>query len=150
MDAEFCAIDDQDCSAFAVLRDPDDPAQYEEASATIEALHGIAVIQREARNGPVARGSSTDDIEDDGAGPLVEKPGAVPWRGRVPPCLTMREHEVLASLASGARNKEIAAELGMSIRTAKFHVENIFQKLHVQTRAQATKVAIELGMVPRA
>ena len=61
----------------------------------------------------------------------------------------MREHEVLRSLASGARNKEIAAELGTRVRTAKYHVEHIFQKLGVHTRAEATKVAIELGIVPR-
>ena len=149
LDAEVCAIDDQDCSAFAVLRDPGDPAQYEGASATIEALHAITVIQREAGTSPVAGESSTDASEDDSAGPLVENPGAVQWRGQVFHGLTMREHEVLTGLTSGARNKEIAVELGISVRTARFHVENIYQKLNVQTRSRATRVAIELGLVTR-
>ena len=61
----------------------------------------------------------------------------------------MREQEVLTGLVSGARNKEIAAELGMSLRTARFHVENIYQKLNVQTRTQAMTAAIKLGLVTR-
>jgi DNA-binding NarL/FixJ family response regulator len=63
------------------------------------------------------------------------------------PRLTKREHEVLTGLASGARNKEIAAELGMSVRTARFHVENIYQKLDVHTRTQAARASIAWGLV---
>ena len=149
MDAEVCAVDARLCHAFAVLRDPDDPAQYEEASATIEALHGIDVIQCEARRGPVAGESSADDIEDDGAGLLAANPEAMPWLSWVPRDLTRREQEVLEGLASGARNKAIAAELGISVRTARFHVEHIYEKLNVQTRSQATRAAIELGLITR-
>ena len=147
MDAEVCARDARLCYAFAVMRDPDDPVQHEWASATVAALHGIDVTQRKARRGPVAGEPPTDDIEDDGSGPLAKNPGAVQWRSRVPRDLTMREQEVLRALASGARNKEIAAELGTSVRTVRFHAENIYQKLNVQTRSHATRVAIELGLV---
>ena len=63
------------------------------------------------------------------------------------PRLTKREREVLQGLASGARNKEIAAELGTSVRTVRFHVENIYQKLHVHTRTQAARAAIERGLL---
>ena len=146
MDAEVCAIDATLCYAFAVMRDPDDPAQYDGASATVEALHGIDVIQCEAMRGPAAE-SSTDDIEDDGADLLAEKPRAPQRRIRVPHDLMMRERAVLRALASGARNKEIAAELGMGVRTARFHVENIYQKLGVRTHTQAARAAIELGLV---
>ena len=149
MDAEVCAIDAGLCYAFAVMRDPDDPAQAEWASATVEALHGIDAIQCEARRDRVAGESSTDEIKDERAGALAENPGAPQPRRRVPVNLTMREQDVLEGLVSGARNKEIAAELGTSVRTAKFHVENIFQKLQVHTRTQATRVAIDLGIVPR-
>ena len=76
--AAVCGMDDQHCSAFVGLRDLDDRIQYEGASATIEALYGITVMQREARSGPVAGGSSTDANEDDGACPLIEKAGADP------------------------------------------------------------------------
>ena len=149
LDAEACMTGDEGCSAFAVLRDPNDIAQYDEASATMEALCGIAVIQSDAKKALVARESSTDANGDDGGGLLVETLGAMQSLGLVPHDLTTREREVLEGLASGARNKEIAAELGTSVRTVKFHVENIFQKLRVHTRARATKVAIELGFAPR-
>ncbi len=147
LDAQVCCVGDGPRHAFAVLRDPDDPAQYAEASATFTALSNIALSPREARGRPVAGASSPDAIDDGGAGPSVEKPGAGQRRDRVSSDLTMRERAVLRSLASGARNKEIAAELGVGIRTARFHVENIYQKLNVHTRTQATRAAIELGLV---
>ena len=149
IDAEICAIDAGLCYAFAVMRDPDDPAQAEWASATVEALHGIDVIQCEARHVPVAGESSADDVEDDGADLPADDPRALPWLSWVPNDLTRREREVLDRLASGARNKEIAAELGISVRTARFHVEHIYEKLNVQTRSQATRAAIELGLITR-
>ena len=149
VDAEVCAIDNQRYAAFAVLRDPDDPAQSEGASATFDALHGIAGTQREAMSRRIAAEESTNANEAHSAGPLVEKQRLVKWPVRVPPNLTTREREVLEGLMSGARNKELAADLGTSVRTVKFHVENIFQKLHVHTRGQATSLAIELGLVPR-
>ncbi len=61
--------------------------------------------------------------------------------------LTRRELEVLRLLASGERNKEIAGHLSLSVNTVKFHIENIFQKLGVQTRTQAARAAAECGLV---
>jgi DNA-binding CsgD family transcriptional regulator len=45
--------------------------------------------------------------------------------------------EVLADLASGRTNKQIARDLGISLNTIKFHVRNLFQKLGVNSRGQA-------------
>ena len=61
--------------------------------------------------------------------------------------LTEREREVLSILATGARNKEIAEQLGVTVRTVKYHVENIYRKLDVETRTQAVKTAIERGIL---
>lgn len=55
--------------------------------------------------------------------------------------LTPREREVLRLL--GTSNKEIAAALGISERTVKFHVTSIFNKLGAETRAQAVAIAAE-------
>jgi DNA-binding NarL/FixJ family response regulator len=55
--------------------------------------------------------------------------------------LTNREREVLRLL--GTSNKEIAAALGISERTVKFHVTAIFNKLGAETRAQAVAIAAE-------
>jgi two-component system nitrate/nitrite response regulator NarP len=51
--------------------------------------------------------------------------------------LTRRELEVLASLAAGHTNKEIAAEKGVSTNTVKYHIRNLFDKLGVNNRGQA-------------
>lgn len=51
--------------------------------------------------------------------------------------LTAREREVLESLARGLLYKEVAAELALSPSTINFHVEAIYRKLHVRSRAEA-------------
>ena len=61
--------------------------------------------------------------------------------------LTPREAEVLAELAEGRSNKEIARALGISERTAKFHVESILAKLGADGRAEAIVLAARLGLV---
>jgi DNA-binding CsgD family transcriptional regulator len=61
--------------------------------------------------------------------------------------LSPRELEVLRSLAGGKTNKEIAAELVLSVRTVERHVSNIFTKLDVSTRAAATAFAHEHRLV---
>jgi DNA-binding NarL/FixJ family response regulator len=61
--------------------------------------------------------------------------------------LSARELEVLALIVEGASNRGIADRLVISEKTAIRHVSNIFVKLGVHTRAQATRVAIERGLV---
>jgi len=51
--------------------------------------------------------------------------------------LTRREMEILASLAAGRTNKEIAAEKAVSTNTVKYHIRNLFEKLGVSNRGQA-------------
>jgi two-component system, NarL family, nitrate/nitrite response regulator NarL len=61
--------------------------------------------------------------------------------------LTPRESEVLALLAEGLPNKVIAQRLGISERTAKFHVESILGKLGAESRSEAIVIAARRGMV---
>jgi NarL family two-component system response regulator LiaR len=63
-----------------------------------------------------------------------------------PEPLTPRELEVLALVAQGNSNKEIANELSISAETARTHVNRILAKLHVANRVQATLYALRHGI----
>lgn len=60
--------------------------------------------------------------------------------------LTPRELEVLQLLARGLSNREIADELGVSVRTITTHVRNVLDKLHLANRTQAALYALEQGI----
>jgi DNA-binding CsgD family transcriptional regulator/tetratricopeptide (TPR) repeat protein len=64
-----------------------------------------------------------------------------------PAGLTARELEVLALVAAGLRNAEIAERLFLSGKTVDHHVSAILRKLDVRTRAQASADAVKLGLV---
>jgi DNA-binding CsgD family transcriptional regulator len=61
--------------------------------------------------------------------------------------LSERELEILKLLATGLSNKEIASQLFLSVNTVKVHLRNIFAKLGVQSRTEATLIAIQRGYV---
>ncbi|MGB9633015.1 MAG: helix-turn-helix domain-containing protein, partial [Chloroflexaceae bacterium] len=56
-----------------------------------------------------------------------------------PDALTAREQEILALIAAGRSDKEIAAELVISLYTVKAHVRAILAKLHVTSRREAAR-----------
>ncbi len=66
---------------------------------------------------------------------------------RLGPVITPREREILALIAAGKANKEIASQLEVSEDTVKRHVSHILEKLDVNDRAQATAEAIRRGIV---
>jgi len=57
--------------------------------------------------------------------------------------LTPRELDVLGAIMDGLTNKLIARQLDISLHTVKFHVESVFRKLGVRTRAEAVAKAFE-------
>jgi two-component system, NarL family, response regulator YdfI len=61
--------------------------------------------------------------------------------------LTEREREILQGVARGERSKEIAARLGISIRTVGAHLASIYSKLGVDSRASAVAIALERGLL---
>lgn len=60
--------------------------------------------------------------------------------------LTAREREIVAALARGASNKEIAREFELAESTVKIHVQNILRKLNLTSRVQAAVYAVEHGI----
>lgn len=61
--------------------------------------------------------------------------------------LTPREQEVVELLAEGLSNKEVARVLGITERTAKFHVSSLLQKLDVENRTEAVTRALQLKLI---
>jgi len=62
--------------------------------------------------------------------------------------ITSRETDVLRMLAQGLFNKDIAARLGISEHTVKFHISSILDKLGASTRTEAVTLGIRRGLIP--
>ena len=110
---------------------------------------GRAVLPRRASPREIAAA-----IEAAAAGLIVAHPDAgararAPRRRATPDSrpLTTREIEVLGAMAEGLGNKAIAARLGISPHTIKFHVASIFAKLAVESRTEAVTAGIRRGLV---
>ena len=69
---------------------------------------------------------------------------AVP--GEAPAGLTAREVEILRAAAAGRSNAEIAAALVLSVHTVERHVANVYRKISVHNRAEATAYALRAGL----
>lgn len=108
-----------------------DPALAERLGALLTGVAGL----RLALPGEAA------DIAVVEAGPA----GAAPVDAEAP--LTPREREVLALLAEGVSNKEIARRLGISVHTAKFHVAQLLDKLDASGRTDAVTHAARIGVI---
>jgi DNA-binding NarL/FixJ family response regulator len=93
----------------------------------------------------------SEDADNEGAGEEVrEDVGS--WTGlgdadEPGSRLSSREREVLALVAQGASNKEIAIALDLSVSTVKFHVAAITEKLGARSRVDAVAIAVRAGLV---
>jgi DNA-binding NarL/FixJ family response regulator len=72
---------------------------------------------------------------------------SVPRAARVMPIITRRERDVLTRVASGRENREIAAELGLSVWTVRKHRQNLMRKFALRNSAAVTAFAIRNGLV---
>jgi two-component system nitrate/nitrite response regulator NarL len=77
---------------------------------------------------------------------MREVPGFAPREPPARPLLTPREVEVLALVGQGQSNKSIARRLNISAHTVKYHLEAIFAKLGVRSRAEAVTRGLRLGV----
>ncbi|HKR10216.1 MAG TPA: helix-turn-helix transcriptional regulator [Gemmatimonadaceae bacterium] len=80
------------------------------------------------------------------AAPVARVPTRIRSESSAAP-LSRREREILALLADGLVNKQIAARLGISTNTVKTHLELLFEKLGVATRAEAVATAVKQGLL---
>jgi HD-GYP domain-containing protein (c-di-GMP phosphodiesterase class II) len=96
-------------------------------------------------------GVSAGRFDPDVVGAVLEAAGGPPVRRRSPTApggLTHREVEVLGLVAQGLSNPEIGQRLGISRRTAEHHVQHIYTKIGVSTRAAAALFALEHSLLP--
>ncbi|MCL4248342.1 MAG: protein kinase [Anaerolineae bacterium] len=61
--------------------------------------------------------------------------------------LTLREQQILQMITDGCSNKEIAEQLFITVGTVKWHIRQVYQKLHVRSRVQAILRARELNLI---
>jgi DNA-binding NarL/FixJ family response regulator len=113
-----------------------DAVQAGADAAVCKSLHprGIAILIR-------AIGSGTVYHRFSHASSPKQEP-ATPNGG-----LTRREHEILQQVAEGASNGEIAGRLCVTEQTVKFHLSNVYRKLGVANRTQASRYAHVNGLV---
>ena len=120
----------------------------DEARRTAERLGARPLIaELDAQPMPAAdAGPAGDDPAgaDQGAEPEDGGPGAHP--AATP--LTPRESEVLALVAQGRTNGQVADELFISRKTVSVHVSNVLAKLGAATRGEAAALAREAGLLP--
>jgi DNA-binding NarL/FixJ family response regulator len=89
-------------------------------------------------------------IDGDAAEDVLAAAGHAPARARDrarPGGLTARELEVLLLVARGASSRDVARQLVIADKTARNHVERIYSKLGVSTRAEASLYAMRQGLV---
>ncbi|HEY0776424.1 MAG TPA: response regulator transcription factor [Gemmatirosa sp.] len=138
--------------ALVVIADlaPRDAAAALRAGARAVLPNGIASETLTAAVAAAAAGLVSFPA-DDAAGVLAtdEPPGSADAAGAaaaVAP-LSGRERDVLALVAEGLANKQIAFRLGISEHTVKTHVAALFTKLHAGTRAEAVVTAARAGLL---
>lgn len=103
----------------------------------------VAGIRLVARSGDAHKGGL--DRDDNQAGPA----GVAADPAEMAEALTGREREMLASLAAGCSNAEIAERHFVSINTVKTHLRQVYAKLGVGRRVQAVARARDLGLLER-
>ena len=124
----------------AVAADEGSAAEALRAGARAVVARGAAADTLAAALAAVARGLTV--LDPAVAAGFIRPPEDAPAEG-----LTAREAEVLGLLAEGLSNKGIAARLGISEHTAKFHVNAILSKLGAESRAAAIVKAARRGLV---
>ena len=107
---------------------------------------------RSARGPEAAAAVLTDEanagrLDPDAVTAVIEAAGQPAPRVERPAGLTDREAEVLGMLARGLQTRQVAHELGISVKTADRHVQNTYAKIGVSTRAAATLFAMEHGII---
>ncbi|MGE0493781.1 MAG: response regulator [Vulcanimicrobiota bacterium] len=105
----------------------------------------VETVKRVYREGNILEPLLADRLLDEFTN-FTEKNNQAPEAGLFA-SLSPRENEILKLVAGGRPNKLIAAELKISEHTVRNHISNIFQKLQVNNRTEATVLAMKRGLI---
>jgi len=133
---------------LTVSEDEDDLFEAIKAGARGYLLKNLEAAQLRSMIEAVGRGEAA--ITPATAARIIgelARPPAAASAAADPDHLTEREVEVLELVTAGLRNKEIAARLGISENTAKFHLRNILEKLHAGSRTELAARAVREGLI---
>ena len=112
---------------------PRESSENEILSAVLAADRGLILLDPEVTKDLASRTRAVTSTPENTADSLEE--------------LTPREVEVLRLMAEGFGNKQIAARLGISDHTVKFHISSILAKLSVSSRTEAVTQGIRMGLI---
>ena len=112
---------------------PRESSENEIVSAVAAADRGLILLDPEITKELASQTRAVTSNSENGADRLEE--------------LTAREVDVLRLMAEGLGNKEIAARLGISDHTVKFHISSILAKLSVSSRTEAVTQGIRMGLI---
>ena len=112
---------------------PSESSENEIASAVLAADRGLVLLDPEVTKELASQARAVTSTSENVAEHLEE--------------LTAREVEVLRLMAEGFGNKQIAARLGISDHTVKFHISSILAKLSVSSRTEAVTQGIRMGLI---
>jgi two-component system, NarL family, response regulator YdfI len=112
---------------------PRESSETEIVSAVFAADGGLVLLDADVTK-ELASQTRSVSLAEDATGETLEE-------------LTPREVEVLRLMAGGFGNKQIAARLGISGHTVKFHISSILAKLSVSSRTEAVTQGIRMGLI---
>ena len=112
---------------------PRESSEDEIVSAVVAADRGLVLLDPEVTKELASQTRPVTSTAENAADGLEE--------------LTPREVEVLRLMAEGFGNKQIAARLGISDHTVKFHISSILAKLSVSSRTEAVTQGIRMGLI---